>query len=82
MFGVSIAIASVLSSMGPIVQGTAVHSITSEPTKIVVGARIQRKLKEETIELVEVQVRAILRIPFEFLTKSAKSNTTASTWRP
>jgi hypothetical protein len=82
MFGVFIAIASVLSSMGPIVQGTAVHSISIQPTKVVVGARIQRQLKEDTIELVEVQVRAILRIPFEFLTKSARSKTTASTWRP
>jgi len=82
MFGVSIAVASVLSAMGPVIQGTAVHAVSVEPQKVTVATQVQRPTKDEAIELVEVQVRAIFRIPFEFLAKSAKSNTTASTWRP
>lgn len=81
MFGVSIAVAAVLSSMGPVIQGTSVSRFAPEPTNSPNETRAQRGAKTSEFELVEVQVRAIFRIPFEFLTKSAKSSTTASTWR-
>lgn len=82
MFGVSIAVASILSSMGPVIQETAVSRFAPESTKPAIKMKEQRGAKISEIELVEVQVRAIFRIPFEFLTKSAKSKTTATTWRP
>jgi len=68
--------------MGPVIQGTAVSRFAPESTKPAIEMKEQRGAKISEIELVEVQVRAIFRIPFEFLTKSAKSKTTATTWRP
>lgn len=82
MYGIALAISSVLSCMGPVVQGTAVARFSPEPIKASAPVILQSKAERVEIELVEVQVRAIFRIPFEFLTRSAKSKTTASTWRP
>lgn len=82
MYGIALAISSVLSCMGPIVQDTAVTRFAPEPIKATAFRIDQKKEDALVIELVEVQVRAIFRITFEFLTKSAKSKTTASTWRP